>query len=251
MFSRQMNTICFSRKATCMPRRGSGRWISTGAFSWDAWPRSSGSSSFRGKNSPARFRGCDSVDADYFMRLIGIRRAALASAGCLAKRTGGGLKPIATALIDSSSNAVNVCRWSFGCCIILPDPWRPEDTLTIGKGFAFLLSSPLFTRLNAIAAAKLAGEPEKLHDLYPLSYDGNFTITRAMSGFDAAPLAFYRGHARRKRLLPAGHGSNAWVIGPSRSDAGRAILCNDPHLRMMVPSVWYLMHLKAYAEPPN
>ena len=42
-----------------------------------------------------------------------------------------------------------------------------------------------------------------------------------------------------------GHGSNNWVVAPSRSATGRAILCNDPHLRLVVPSIWYLMHLKA------
>jgi penicillin amidase len=43
----------------------------------------------------------------------------------------------------------------------------------------------------------------------------------------------------------AGAGSNAWVIGPSRSEAGHALLCNDPHLRLSLPSIWYLMHLCA------
>jgi penicillin G amidase len=200
----------------------------------------------------SQFRGCDSVDADYFMRLIGIRRAALASASLLSDEDRRRLE----AYSDGVNRFIEQCGTrlplEFRLLRYMPDPWRPEDTLTIGKGFAFLLSLPLFTRLNAIAvAAKLAGEPEKLHDLYPLGYDGNFTITRAMWDSMRNLWCFTAGMLAASDCYPAGHGSNAWVIGPSRSDAGGAILCNDPHLRMMVPSVWYLMHLKADAEPPQ
>src|SRR5919108_537851 len=41
------------------------------------------------------------------------------------------------------------------------------------------------------------------------------------------------------------HGSNSWVVAASRSATGNPILCNDPHLRIMLPSIWYLMHLRA------
>ena len=54
-------------------------------------------------------------------------------------------------------------------------------------------------------------------------------------------------HSRRfanRGWHPAGHGSNSWVLGPGRSTAGGALLCNDPHLRLTLPSNWYLMHLK-------
>ena len=38
-------------------------------------------------------------------------------------------------------------------------------------------------------------------------------------------------------------------MAPQRSATGKALLCNDPHLRMTLPSTWYLMHLKADATP--
>jgi penicillin amidase len=40
-----------------------------------------------------------------------------------------------------------------------------------------------------------------------------------------------------------GVGSNDWVVGPSRSASGHPILANDPHLAMMMPSIWYLAGL--------
>ncbi len=38
-------------------------------------------------------------------------------------------------------------------------------------------------------------------------------------------------------------GSNNWAISASRSQSGNPILCNDPHLVLNLPSVWYEMHL--------
>jgi len=35
------------------------------------------------------------------------------------------------------------------------------------------------------------------------------------------------------------HGSNSWLISPKRSESGRAMLVNDPHIAFSQPSVWY------------
>jgi len=40
-------------------------------------------------------------------------------------------------------------------------------------------------------------------------------------------------------------GSNNWVVGPSLTTGGNALLSNDPHLGMTQPATWYLAHLDA------
>ena len=107
-----------------------------------------------------QFRGSDSVDVDYFMRLVGIRRSALASADVLSPPDQERLQAYSAGV----NRFIELCGkrlpLEFRLLRYQPEPWRPADTLTIGKGFAFLLSLALFTRLNAIAiAAKLAGQP--------------------------------------------------------------------------------------------
>src|SRR6185295_15082915 len=42
-----------------------------------------------------------------------------------------------------------------------------------------------------------------------------------------------------------GKGSNNWAISGSRTATGAAILCNDPHLGLNLPSLWYEMQLQA------
>ena len=46
----------------------------------------------------------------------------------------------------------------------------------------------------------------------------------------------------------AGNGSNNRALGHA-VDQGSALLCNDPHLRLALPSTFYLMHLRAETRP--
>ncbi len=50
---------------------------------------------------------------------------------------------------------------------------------------------------------------------------------------------------RRGPLAGTDFGSNNWVVGPSKSASGNALLSNDPHLGLSNPSVWYLVHMKS------
>ncbi|UXP33414.1 penicillin acylase family protein [Reichenbachiella agarivorans] len=40
-------------------------------------------------------------------------------------------------------------------------------------------------------------------------------------------------------------GSNSWVLGPTKTKSGRAILANDPHIGYSQPAVWYEAHIEA------
>ena len=45
-------------------------------------------------------------------------------------------------------------------------------------------------------------------------------------------------------------GSNNWVVGPSLSTSGTALLANDPHLGIGMPSVWFMngLHCRTVSE---
>ncbi|MFM6986803.1 MAG: penicillin acylase family protein [Hydrogenophaga sp.] len=42
-----------------------------------------------------------------------------------------------------------------------------------------------------------------------------------------------------------GKGSNNWVVDGSRSQSGRPLLANDPHLGLSAPAIWYFARLQA------
>lgn len=202
------------------------------------------------KELSVQFRGRSSAEFDYFVRLLGIRDAAAASLAEQAEP-----EQLRLAAYSAGVNAyIERCGkklpWEFRLLRHQPEPWRPTDTLTINKGLAFLLSTALYTRLNWIAiAAQLRDTPEKLRTLLP-SYPADApTITRAVWHQARGLWEFTNGILTASDWHPAGQGSNNWAIAAHRSSSGSALLGNDPHLRMTLPSMWYLMSLKALGNP--
>ncbi len=65
----------------------------------------------------------------------------------------------------------------------------------------------------------------------------------AFPHFDAADFGLPAGrHGEKKE---DGKGSNNWAISGSKTASGAAILCNDPHLGLNLPSLWYEVQLQA------
>ena len=117
------------------------------------------------------------------------------------------------------NSAAKSCPGSFACSATTPEPWRPEDSLTIGKGFAFLLSTALYTRLNFIAIAdKLAAQPAKLRSLAAqLSRRRADEYPRDLAAGQRPMWQFASGILAASDWHPAGHGSNSWAVAPDRS----------------------------------
>ena len=40
-------------------------------------------------------------------------------------------------------------------------------------------------------------------------------------------------------------GSNNWAVSGLKTQTGSPILCNDPHLNLSLPSIWYIIHLQS------
>ncbi|MEY4892746.1 MAG: hypothetical protein RIQ34_1358, partial [Bacteroidota bacterium] len=49
--------------------------------------------------------------------------------------------------------------------------------------------------------------------------------------------------AEEKERPDPNNGSNNWVVAGSKTQSGAPILCNDPHLELSLPSIWYEMQL--------
>ncbi|MFQ5851739.1 MAG: penicillin acylase family protein [Candidatus Binatia bacterium] len=205
------------------------------------------------KELSIRFKDNTTVDLDYFVRLVGIRRTACASLSLLPEDSLDLLRAYSEGVNRYIETHLNSLPVEFRLLRYHPDPWRPEDSLTIGKGFAFLLSTSLFTRLTISALSdKLKGQEKKIKSLIPRYPEWGPCITRynpePFSQASQELLRFLNGTFQGSQWGAAGHGSNNWVIAPRRSSTGKPILCNDPHLRMSLPPVWYLIHLKAEPE---
>jgi len=199
------------------------------------------------------FRDKTIADLDFFVRLIGIRRSARASLAILPEAFMDRLEAYSQGVNRYIETHLKSLPLEFRLLRYQPEPWRPEDILTLGKGFALQLSTSLPTRLAMSAiSTRLRGQEAKLKALFPIYPDGEPTIARHVPdpGSQAVReiLRFLNGTFQASGWGAGGQGSNNWVVAPFRSATGAAILCNDPHLRMTLPPVWYLMHLKAAGD---
>jgi penicillin amidase len=195
------------------------------------------------------FRGHKTSDLDFFIRLLGIRQSAIQSVAMLSDSDMDRLNAYSQGINRYIEKCGKKLPWEFRLLRFAPQPWTAEDSLTIGKGLSFLLSTALYTRLNLMQlAARLQHDPEKLRSLLPTYPIDAPTISRAIIQQATALTRFTNGILADTDWHGAGHGSNNWVVGPEKAKSGGAILCNDPHLRMSLPSMFYLMRLAA-GEP--
>jgi penicillin amidase len=90
------------------------------------------------------------------------------------------------------------------------------------------LRSQLFSLSDPYNDAPTAdGAPAPLATLPPLA--NNTPARMEASAFDDTPPI----------------GSNEWAVGASHSSTHRALLANDPHLRLQIPEIWYLLDMQA------
>ena len=133
-----------------------------------------------------------------------------------------------------------------------PPPWEPVDSLAVGRLLIWRLAENHQAELVRAAVAAKFGEAETrmLTGVYPKSapaiLDPGPRKEAAPSTQSAAvrPLDIPRG---LEWLAPGARrgNSNSWVIAGNRTQGGRPILANDPHLQIEFPSTWYEMHLVA------
>ena len=146
---------------------------------------------------------------------------------------------------------------------IRPRPWRPADSLVIGKLLDETLSSSWRQDLTRAAFADL---PQQLRDQLfpetspldvilvgsdrqkkaeaPTQPQPTFSISLAeldALAFDA--MVAQRALERVGLYAKDSSASNDWVISGKLTTTGKPLLANDPHLSSSAPSIWYMSHL--------
>jgi penicillin G amidase len=117
-------------------------------------------------------------------------------------------------------------------------PWQPQDTLAV----AFATQLDLTDDWNEVASR--VGRDLPLTDP---CYDAPVTEGLAHVANPAA-CASPKARAALIRSLAdprAPIGSNEWAAGANHTATHRALLANDPHLRLQIPGVWYLVDMQA------
>lgn len=130
-----------------------------------------------------------------------------------------------------------------------PGEWTPVDTMLMAKQISWGLTGS-FRTLRVATVADAFG-PTVARTLFPTRLDHDTPILR---GGSTAPSQSSVPAAADYGALTdwvgdfepdPGVGSNSWVVSGEYTDSGAPIVCNDPHLTLMAPPVWYQQDLVA------
>jgi penicillin G amidase len=189
-----------------------------------------------GQGRMAEIRGGDLLGVDKFIRTLGFYREAESSFSALS--------PWAQKRLEAYAEGVNAFLAShalppeFLLAGDSPEPWKPADTLVIGKIEAYQLSRNYKIKLlRARLSRKLGSEQESW--MFPGARPGDpITTLPAIGDTHASSESI---DDELGGLTGIGQGaSNEWVIAGSRTATGKPILANDPHLELSAPILWYL-----------
>ncbi|WP_346239509.1 penicillin acylase family protein [Niabella insulamsoli] len=137
-----------------------------------------------------------------------------------------------------------------------PEEWSNLRTMLLLKMMAKMLSSGTehdleYTRLRAILSSQQMNllYPEVPDSLVPIVPKGTlFPEPKRQFKFpDQVDSVYFNNQqtvqASAQYPEDNDNGSNNWVVAGSRTASGAPILCNDPHLELSLPSIWYEMQL--------
>jgi penicillin amidase len=135
-----------------------------------------------------------------------------------------------------------------------PERWTPLKSALMSKNMAEtlcfsnedLLATNAMTLWGKELFAFLYPEyNEKQSPIIPSGTPWNFNVVSVDHNPDSLGMI---GELLPYELLPqapAGIGSNNWAVSGTKTASGYPILCNDPHLSLSLPAIWYEIQIHA------
>ena len=134
-----------------------------------------------------------------------------------------------------------------------PEPWTPLKTALVKKHMDMTLCFGE-DDLEAANALQILGKdlfsklfPEynpKEAPVIPSGTTWGFSpvkIEAAKATEEAIGLIHHKVYEKERELV----GSNNWAVSGKKTKSGKPILCNDPHLQLSLPSIWFETQIQA------
>ncbi len=133
-----------------------------------------------------------------------------------------------------------------------PEPWTPLKTALLLKNMGRMLTERDhdFELTNVLKEIGL----EQFNNLYAEYFEEQSPIILDSMNYvkpvvidETNPISLYLGELGMDSLTrafsPKGIGSNNWAVSGAKTASGNPILCNDPHLKLNLPSIWFEIQL--------
>lgn len=191
--------------------------------------------------------GKESISVDVWFRTLGLYESA--------KSSWSTLSPEAQASVTAYTAGVNA--WlaekhalpiEFRAVGIDPEPWTELDSIAWIKMFALDLGGNFRREIDRYVAKQALGDVKA--DFFFPGYPAEAPTTIARIGNDrtdglAAVADLQQRLQDEYKIAHPRAGSNAWAVSGRHTKDGAALLANDPHLGLQIPSLWYAISIDA------
>lgn len=218
----------------------------------------------------AEVLGNDAAEFDVLFRTIGIDKASISVYQTLSQDSKRILSSYTAGVNFFIDQNISRLPLEFDILNYKPEPWTPDNSIMIVRLMAWELNLSWYTDVMFGNIVKKTGMPSAL-DFFPSYPDsGPFIVkqtqqdnssdtsnVREKSGMSDSSKAyrpssgdladaFYERCRKFKNFIgsDAIHiGSNSWVVSGKKTESGKPMLANDPHLALQAPSKWYEVNL--------
>ena len=189
--------------------------------------------------------GVSSVKIDAQIRTLGLYESAQSAWDALSPQAKSSLTAY-SAGINAWIKAADSLPLEFDMLDVTPEPWTEIDSLAWSKVFALNLSNSMWSEISQFFARSYLDDAQKA-ELFAGSLDGEAVtvVTTEAKTIEALSAMVQLQDEFEQQLKIGGEfvGSNAWAISGKLTEDGNAILVNDPHVGIQIPSIWYMANL--------
>ncbi len=220
--------------------------------------------------------GSRTLDFDKLFRTIGIDKFAYKLHENVSPKTREILKAYSDGVNKFIEDHKNNLPVEFDALNYRPEPWKPQESLMIARLMGWDLNIAWYTDyifgevINKVGLEK-ASEifPDTTMSIYkkpepssnqndttksisltpsPLQRRGALHNSQETAILGKEFFSSYEDYRSFMYISGSHTGSNSWVISGVKSESGKPILANDPHLGFQAPSKWYEVQLKCNDE---
>ncbi|MBM3934964.1 MAG: penicillin acylase family protein [SAR202 cluster bacterium] len=188
--------------------------------------------------------GPSGLELDTVARTIGFNRLSRLTVKKLPPQTHKRLQCFSdgiNAVIEQSKDKLPI---EFALLDYKPAPWTPQDSVAVWKEFQWYLTG----RMPVIAIPELAKRTLGDGPLYKLFLKGEADNESIIPPGSYEPRRTWEEPVGEVISDPnEGIGSNNWVVAPSRSASGAAMVASDPHIAFGAANCWYEAHFSGGA----
>jgi penicillin amidase len=140
------------------------------------------------------------------------------------------------AVIDQSGDTPPI---EFDLLDYRPEPWSPVDCLAIAGEFRWYLTGRFPVIVVPELVKRALGEGPLYHAFLRGEEDGESILPPG-----SYPVGSDNGRVGQTISGDEGHGSNNWVLAPTRTTTGKPIVASDPHVPFGAVSIWHEVRLR-------